>query len=590
MQLIKEIEVAYFRSFYKESLLKCSDMNVIFGKNDIGKSNIIRALNLFFNNETDDQTDFNFDIDFSDRRKNESISSEGVRKFIYVKITFSTPSNYQRSLGAEFYVKRQWTVSRGGEFVEEVSSHIKDNQRHIVTRFMNLIRFIHIPAIKDPRIFRKLLGDIYDILSESADFVNNVEDFANRVQSSTRDLFGAMPREIAHQSKISAPSRMDQLFETLDFETIGSEGGSSKSLTLQRGDGIKARHIPEILSFVSEKDSFNYHIWGFEEPENSLDFVSSEAEAKRFLGLSLKPDVQVFVTTHSPSFYNLSGDGIQKFYVTRSPDADARVIQGKALDKLDIAEAVGEGFYLPAVAKALEQYSLREAEAAEFRAQADEFRSRIEEFSQPIILTEGKTDQIILGEAWKRVRDGKIPYKIQSCDITDGAGGGSAGASRLALSLRAVRHDSTNIVVGIFDRDDAGFKEWRLDGTFAQSDLFADIRSAVHGRAHGIILPVPKFRVECAKLNNLPIEYYFPDEYLGYEFQGGGLKLKPIEATRKLGDETIRVPIGNQTQHMEIVSDTKMYFAKSVVPRLPDDAFDAFEQLFDMVDGLLSPK
>ena len=44
MKLIKEIEVAYFRSFYKFKLRNLCDLNVIFGKNDSGKSNAIRAL------------------------------------------------------------------------------------------------------------------------------------------------------------------------------------------------------------------------------------------------------------------------------------------------------------------------------------------------------------------------------------------------------------------------------------------------------------------------------------------------------------------------------------------------------------------
>src|SRR5690606_2316615 len=116
-------------------------------------------------------------------------------------------------LGKEFYIKRQWTVSREDEYVEETSSHIKDNQRHIVTRFMNQIRFIHIPAIKDNNTFSRLLGQIYEILSGSNDFVSAVSDFPGRVQSSTQELFSMMPKEVTHGSKISAPSRMDQLFE-----------------------------------------------------------------------------------------------------------------------------------------------------------------------------------------------------------------------------------------------------------------------------------------------------------------------------------------------------------------------------------------
>lgn len=47
MKLIKQVEIAYFRSIYKDDLNNCSGTNVIFGRNDAGKSNVLRALNLF---------------------------------------------------------------------------------------------------------------------------------------------------------------------------------------------------------------------------------------------------------------------------------------------------------------------------------------------------------------------------------------------------------------------------------------------------------------------------------------------------------------------------------------------------------------
>lgn len=47
MELIKQVEIAYFRSIYKDDLNNCSGTNVIFGRNDAGKSNVLRALNLF---------------------------------------------------------------------------------------------------------------------------------------------------------------------------------------------------------------------------------------------------------------------------------------------------------------------------------------------------------------------------------------------------------------------------------------------------------------------------------------------------------------------------------------------------------------
>lgn len=587
MKFIKEIEIAYFRSFYKSILYRCGDLNIIFGKNDVGKSNIIRALNLFFNNKTDELNEFNFDIDFSDKRLIESKSSEGVRKFIYVKITFSTPKNYLKSLGKEFYVKRQWTVSRGDEWVEEVSGHIKDNQKHIVTRFLNLIRFIHIPAIKSTSTFRMLLDSIYEILSESSDFVETVEDFANRVQLSTSELFSEMPREVTYQSKISAPSKMDELFQTLDFETISEEGSVSKSLTLQRGDGIKARHIPEILNFIASRDKHQFHIWGFEEPENSLDFVSAEAEALRFLKIALRGHLQIFVTTHSPSFYNLSSDDVRRFYVTRDEVGEAKILQGRALDKFDISAAIGEGFYLPAVAKALEEYSSREAEAVKFRAQAEEFREQVNAYRMPVLLTEGKTDEIILNEAWRRLKKGPPTIKIKSCDTTDGQGGGAAGASKLGLCLRAVQSDSANTVIGLFDRDDAGIREWKLDATFQLVDLFSDVKASKHKRSYGVILPAPEYRQECAKNKNLPLEFLFQDEYINFEANGRRLKLIPMMAVRKVGEETIRIPIGDATEFQTIDDASKLDFAKFVVPKLPDEAFLGFQKLFDIIAAIL---
>jgi hypothetical protein len=576
-----------FRSFYKEKIGGCGDLNVIFGKNDVGKSNIIRALNLFFNGYTDPESEFNFDIDFCDKRKIEADTSEGVRKFVYVKITFRTPPNYVKSLGREFYVKRQWTVSRGEEYVEEVSSHIKDNYRHILTRFMNQIRFMHIPAIKDSKIFARLLGEIYNILSGSDEFTSAVADFAGRVQVSTRELFAAMPKDITHGSKISAPSRMDQLFETLDFETTDVDGQSAKSLTLQRGDGIKVRHIPEILNFISSRDGYQFHIWGFEEPENSLDFASSEAEAQRFSRLSTDGGVQIFVTTHSPSFYNLRGEEVRRYYVTRDADRQAKILTEKHLDKIDLAEAIGDGFYLPAVARALEQYSQREAEIEKFKGEIEEFKGKIASFTQPVLLTEGKTDEMILNHAWKRLRGGRPPFKIKCCDITDGDGGGSGGATRLSLALKAVPYDNPQIVLGLFDRDEEGLKEFKLDKTFFQDDLLDEVKRSQHGRAFAILMPAPRYREACSRHHNLPIEYLFADEFLNWEVSGKRLHLMPVTASRKLGDQILRVPLGETTEYMEIESGSKIVFASEIVPTFPDEAFTAFEEIFSRVEMII---
>ena len=61
--LIKQIEITNFRSI-KHTIIDCSSYNLFCGQNDVGKSNVLKALNLFFNQETDFQTPFNFFTDY----------------------------------------------------------------------------------------------------------------------------------------------------------------------------------------------------------------------------------------------------------------------------------------------------------------------------------------------------------------------------------------------------------------------------------------------------------------------------------------------------------------------------------------------
>ena len=91
MKLIEEIEIRYFRSFYKFRLKDLGDLSIVFGKNDSGKSNVVRALNLFFAGRPEHSHPFDFPIDFCEQRLAESTSSDDVRKFLFVKVTFNTP-------------------------------------------------------------------------------------------------------------------------------------------------------------------------------------------------------------------------------------------------------------------------------------------------------------------------------------------------------------------------------------------------------------------------------------------------------------------------------------------------------------------
>ena len=57
--IIKSVSIQNFRSIKKDTV-KLNNTNIFVGLNDAGKSNYLKAINLFFNNETDYKTVFDF--------------------------------------------------------------------------------------------------------------------------------------------------------------------------------------------------------------------------------------------------------------------------------------------------------------------------------------------------------------------------------------------------------------------------------------------------------------------------------------------------------------------------------------------------
>lgn len=589
LKLIEEVEIRYFRSFYKFRLKDLGDLSIIFGKNDSGKSNVVRALNLFFSGRPEHGHPFEFPIDFCDQRLAESEAADDVRKFLYVKVTFSTPSSYLNSLGPSFSIKRQWTVSRGVDYNEEISRNIPKQKYYLVTRLLNKIKFIYIPAIKDLRIFEMLLASIHETISDSADFTKAIDDFSSQLQGMTREMFKGLPVEVSSSTKIGAPTQLSQLFQALDFETLASGETNPKSLTRQRGDGVKVRHIPELLNFISENDKFDFHIWGFEEPENSLDFVASQSEASRMLTLAKGERVQVLMTTHSPSFYLLDDPAVAKYYVVKDAKGLSSPTQGKDLKGFDAQSALQDGFYLPAVAEAVKQVALVEARAKQAEVAAATLAKELATITTPVVLTEGRTDAKILLCAWEKRRGGTPPFHIRSCETGgEQAGSGNGGAGSLALRVKAVAADHPNTVIGLFDRDPEGIAAYKLDKNFVEFDVAGDkAKRGMHGKSYAALLPAPAFRDECAKYENLPIEFLFRDEHLKTSVDGKRLVLKGKKATTMVGTQKVEKPLDDVT-HFKDVGSGKSDFAEVIVPTLEAGAFDAFDQVFVMIEGIIA--
>lgn len=322
MQIIKSIQIRKFRSIKSiTSDFKVTELNILVGQNDNGKSNILRALNLFFNNETDVGQSFRFDDDYCYHAD----SGTGTRREIRIDLLVEPPKNRFQNARLVRWTKK-W--KRDGSIVEDrvyTDNYEKLASKDNVYKWLDKLNYRYVPAIKGREYFNSLMGELHDVLNEahSEIMANQGEGFISGIQDITKNITIELERQIGVKNSIQVPSDFKLLFSNLDF---GSKIGERIYHLKQRGDGIKVRHIPIILKYMAEQEKnisiAGYvkpdTIWGFEEPENNLEMKFSFELAETFLEYS--KDIQIFVTTHSPAFYALDkseSDGVTTFYIKK---------------------------------------------------------------------------------------------------------------------------------------------------------------------------------------------------------------------------------------------------------------------------------
>jgi len=192
MNLINKVSIRYFRSLHTIDLKKCSDLNVITGKNDAGKSNVIKSLNLFFNEQTDWESEYDFYDNFSKKRL-EEVRQESVKgkQFISVKIEFNRPRNYKGSLPPVFTVERRWNRDSKTfvqtdnlstlEKLKKLPASLTTAQRSLA-KLLNRTHFEYVPAIKDRAYVDGLLSRLQQsLLDMTIDKDQNLLDTANNL-------------------------------------------------------------------------------------------------------------------------------------------------------------------------------------------------------------------------------------------------------------------------------------------------------------------------------------------------------------------------------------------------------------------------
>lgn len=584
MRIIDKVEINYFRSIYSGSMNQLKDLNVLVGGNDQGKSNVLRALNLFFHNKTDLYTNFSFIDDLTEGRSEEARDAKG-RATIWIKVTFNNFLGW-RSLPNKFVIKKSW--NRYSDQPEVSYPGNPDIPASTIGRFQNKVAFHYVPAVRGRRIYAHYLSQLYDVLSaqQDIDVASASHDLTRAISIATSDMTDSIKEHLGFDSTINLPTDLRNLFESLDFSTKYA----SYDIPLQRrGDGVQSRHIPFILQFIAGRSS-QHHIWAYEEPENSME-LSQAFEMANHFSTELSQDNQIFVTTHSPAFYDLDGNNVGTFKV--KSDASHRLHNVTTIepfaDRSDADQFMGlAGLIAKRTRKIYEQLD-------QVKSEADRLSTELSSVTRPRLVLEGPTDVEHFRLAYRKLYDEECPWAVCA---------GSNADSVVQFCLNATKVAASDFpTIGILDYDGAGrnslkrIKRVRHDHEF-QNLLMLDQEKGIYA---GTLLLPEHGRVILQRMGedntHIFIEYVYDNYVLQEAVEAGSLAVKDkIVQTRNAGynlsmnvSAELRKSLNNglEIYSKEIDESTKGTFLAWLENR-PTNDFENFRPLFEMINNVFS--
>jgi AAA ATPase-like protein len=335
MKLIEKIEIKHFRSFlgtpkkFETTVVDLRDLNIFSGSNDSGKSNILRALNVFFNGEISHGIPFEFNRDFFIGKK------DSGHKVIEISINFNLSNDEKRDkfLPERFRISKYY--DRNGfrnhiysfnlkEKIEEIkvdsrsenNEHLKSiflqgnpnptegerkaagrrewNYRVKFSGFLNKsVSFEYVPAIRDKNFFSQLIGRVITRVK------NNEDNEVLRLQKE-KNKIDNWQKTIANKS------------EKKDFkENLTSESWRTKrKQEIDESTKKESKLAATITNLEEEINNYSKSLIG------SISFLDSEFK----IGKNLQDFFEGFdVGTGAGKAIplNLRGDGIQAKFVPK---------------------------------------------------------------------------------------------------------------------------------------------------------------------------------------------------------------------------------------------------------------------------------
>ena len=327
MILVRRVRVTGFRSIRDQSLDDLCALTALVGKNSSGKSNVLRVLNLFFNNEVEPGKSVTFQRDYFEQ------PAQRKKKRIRIEVDFDLPDNFKfrsqldhlRQLGDRFTVVRRWELDAQRRVVDAMEATVEGgavpNAADMARQFLSMVSYRYIPNRSIPAallrdesqaladsIFMRMKGDTH-----GAKLIEGLNAAAGRLLKDAQRSMKTAGAPLDNAS-VATASTIGEMLTMSGFQATGPHGG------LVQDEDWGAGHQAFFLYLVLHSLDTNYGrffgwrqatIWGVEEPESGLHRDLETRLAQRFREWS-KDDgskLQIIQTTHSPVFTMASDAG-----------------------------------------------------------------------------------------------------------------------------------------------------------------------------------------------------------------------------------------------------------------------------------------
>ncbi len=314
---IRHVFIERFLGFKKLSIEIDRDIQLVAGPNNAGKSSLLRILELFFSDPTQDEIREQFPA-------NSYYSQLGPRTMSTIRVTFGDMTEaeneaFRSALREDGSLSVEIRATRTGIASYRASNGITGSEaRQVYEAVLERIAFVKIPSVRvggvsdiaEPDSLERLLETLEAILIRTgssrstkiqerfakriADAEEIVEDVLNRSAQAIKDDLPFQEKEVVFR----LPDSRYALRGMLEAAIIETQGDAGVPVS-QRGTGFQSALVLGILRFVakSQAGADLRVIFGVEEPEAFLHPQTQRAMAKILRAIA--GDAQVIATTHS---------------------------------------------------------------------------------------------------------------------------------------------------------------------------------------------------------------------------------------------------------------------------------------------------